>query len=119
MQILTTFRVRERPRDFLPCDLEEVFDVEDVSPSFRRAWVINLRGSDDPANGNGAAGPSDAAGYPAHHRASGVAGGVPIGMSFMARAWQESTLLRFASALEQIANVRRPPRFVELPFVNR
>ena len=90
-----------------------------VAPTFIRAWVIDLRGGDDPLNGNGAAGPSNAAGYPHITVPSGFARGLPIGMSFMARAWEEPKLLRYAHAFEQATQVRRAPRFTELPFVDR
>ena len=35
--------------------------------------------------------------------------GLPIGLSFMGRAWSEPTLIRLAYAFEQITQVRRPP----------
>ncbi len=81
--------------------------------------MVDLRDGDDPMNGNGAAGPSNAAGYPHITVPAGFAGGLPIGISFMARAWQEPTLLRLASGFEQATSARRRPRFVELPFVGR
>jgi amidase len=90
-----------------------------VAPTFIRAWLIDLRDGDDPANGNGAAGPSNAAGYPHITVPAGFAHGLPIGMSFMARAWQEPALLRYAHAFEQATQARRAPRFTELPFVDR
>ncbi len=90
-----------------------------VAPTFLRAWVMDLRGGDDPSNGNGAAGPSNAAGYPHITVPAGFARGLPIGMSFMARAWQEPKLLRYAYAFEHATQARRAPRFVELPFVDR
>ena len=80
---------------------------------------MDLRGGDDPSNGNGAAGPSNAAGYPHITVPAGFARGLPIGMSFMARAWQEPKLLRYAYAFEHATQARRAPRFVELPFVDR
>jgi amidase len=81
-------------------------------PTFRRAWMINLLDGDDPFNGNGAAGPSNAAGYPHITLPGGFLDGLPVGVSFLARAWEEPKLLRFAFALEQALQVRRAPRFL-------
>jgi amidase len=50
---------------------------------------------------------------------AGFAGGMPVGLSFMARAWEEPKLLRLATSFEHARQARRPPRFVELPFVSR
>ena len=90
-----------------------------VAPTFLRAWVVDLRGNDDPENGNGAAGPSNAAGYPHLTVPTGFAQGLPIGMSFMASAWQEPQLLRLGSAFEHATRARRAPGFVDLPYVDR
>lgn len=90
-----------------------------VAPTFLRAWVIDLRGSDDPNNGNGVAGPSNAAGYPNLTVPAGFSGGLPIGISFLARAWQEPRLIRLGSAFEHVRGAWRPPRFVDLPVVDR
>lgn len=81
-------------------------------PTFRRAWMINLLDGDDPLNGNGAAGPSNAAGYPHITLPGGFLDGLPVGVSFMARAWEEPKLLRYASALEHALQARRAPRFL-------
>jgi len=39
----------------------------------------------------------------------GFAFDLPIGISFMGRAWSEGTLIRLASAFEQATRHRRPP----------
>ena len=82
------------------------------SPTFRRPWLINMLDADDPMNGNGAAGPSNAAGYPHITVPAGYADELPIGASFMARAWEEPKLLRYAYAFEQANPVRHAPRFL-------
>ena len=84
-----------------------------VAPTFRRAWEIDLAAGDDPMNGNGAAGPSNAAGYPHITVPAGTVDGIPIGVSLMAGAWEEAKLLRYAFALEQATRARRAPTFRE------
>jgi amidase len=39
----------------------------------------------------------------------GFAFDLPIGISFMGRAWSEGTLIRLASAFEHATGERRPP----------
>jgi amidase len=39
----------------------------------------------------------------------GFAFDLPIGLSFMGRAWSERTLIRLASAFEHATRHRRPP----------
>jgi amidase len=82
-----------------------------LAPTFRRAWEIDLANGDDPANGNGAAGPPNAAGYPHITLPAGFVDGLPVGVSFLARAWEEPKLLRYAYALEQATGARKPPTF--------
>lgn len=84
-----------------------------LAPTFRRPWMIDLLAGDDPKNGNGAAGPSNAAGYPHITLPAGSVGELPIGVSFMARAWEEPKLLKYAYALEQAVAARHPPKFLE------
>jgi amidase len=82
------------------------------APTFRRPWLINLVDGDPPENGNGAAGPSNAAGYPHITVPAGFVGELPIGASFLARAWEEPKLIRYAYAFEQATRLRRPPKFL-------
>ena len=83
------------------------------APTFRRSWLINMLDGDDPENGNGAAGPSNAAGYPHITVPAGFAGKLPVGVSFMARAWEEPKLIRYAYAFEQALQPRRAPKFLD------
>ena len=82
------------------------------APTFRRPWLIDLLDGDDPENGNGAAGPSNAVGYPHITVPAGYADRLPIGASFMARAWEEPKLLKYAYAFEQALHARRAPKFL-------
>jgi amidase len=42
----------------------------------------------------------------------GYTRGLPLGITFMGRAWSEVALLRLAHAFEQASRVRKPPRFL-------
>jgi hypothetical protein len=43
---------------------------------------------------------------------AGYVFGLPVGITFMASAWSEPTLIRIASGFEAAANVQRAPRFL-------
>ena len=42
---------------------------------------------------------------------AGYVCGLPVGISFIGRAWSEPTLIRYAYAFEQATQVRKPPEF--------
>jgi amidase len=83
-----------------------------VAPTGGPAWVIDL------VNGDGgtaaAPGPSTmaaVAGYPHITVPAGFFRGLPVGISFVGRAWSESKLISLAYAYEQVTKRRRPPSF--------
>ncbi len=81
-----------------------------VAPTAGPPWPIDLVNGDP--NPGGSAQPAALAGYPIVSVPAGYAGGLPVGISFIGRAWSEPTLIRLASAFERATQVRRPPRFL-------
>ncbi len=81
-----------------------------VAPTGGPAWPT------DPLNGDhflgASSSPAAIAGYPLITVPAGICGGLPVGLSFMGRAWSEPVLLRLAYAYEQASRARRPPRYL-------
>jgi amidase len=42
----------------------------------------------------------------------GLVGELPVGLSFVARAWEEGKLIRLAYAFEQATRLRRGPKYL-------
>ncbi|MBC7368101.1 MAG: amidase [Undibacterium sp.] len=70
----------------------------------------------DPANGEGGSGSSSSlaavAGYPSVTVPAAHVFGLPIGLSFLGRAWSEPQLLALAADFEAHTHARRPPQFL-------
>ena len=78
-----------------------------VAPSNAPAWRTDYANGDHYVGGNST--PAAVAGYPNVTVPMGFAFDLPIGISFMGRAWSEGTLIRLASAFERTTRHRRPP----------
>lgn len=81
-----------------------------VMPTGRPAWKIDLVNG-DPSGGGASSQPAALAGYPAISVPAGYASGLPVGITFMGRAYSEPVLIRLAYAFEQATRVRRPPSY--------
>ncbi len=79
-----------------------------VAPTGAPAW------HNDPKLGDryvgGSSRPAAVAGYPLISVPAGFADGLPVGITFMGRAWSEPTLIRLAYAFEQKSLARRAPQ---------
>jgi amidase len=81
-----------------------------IAPTNTPAWPTDLINGD--AFLFGSSGFAAVAGYPLVTVTGGFAYGLPVGITFMASAWSEPTLIRLASGFEAAAAVRRRPRFL-------
>jgi amidase len=83
-----------------------------VIPTGAPAWPIDLVNGDGSVPGAASSStPAAVAGYPSITVPVGFVFGLPVGMSFIGRAYSEGLLLRLAYAYEQLAPMRQPPAF--------
>jgi amidase len=82
-----------------------------VAPTQGPAALIDLVNG-DPNGGGSFTSPAACAGYPHVTVPMGFVRGLPVGLSFVGRAWSEATLLKLAYAFEQAAPARRKPSFL-------
>ena len=87
-----------------------------VVPSGGPAWMIDMVNGDAINWDMESTSPAAVAGYPHITVPAGYIFGLPVGISFFAKAWQEPTLIKFAYAFEQATQVRKEPKF--LPTAN-
>ena len=80
-----------------------------VAPSNGPAWLTDFIRGDN--SGGGFSQPAAVAGYPHVTVPAGHVAGLPIGISFVAGAWAEPTLIALAYAFEQATKHRRSPTF--------
>ena len=81
-----------------------------VAPTQGPVWLIDLVNGD--AGGyQSFTSPAAVAGYPHVTVPMGFVQGLPVGLSFVGRAWSEPVLLKLAYAFEQATKARKPPTF--------
>ena len=88
-----------------------------MAPTGAPAWVI------DPVSGDhfvgGSSTPAAVSGYPSLSLPMGEVFGLPVGLSFIGRAWSEPVLVKLAYAFEQATRHRRAPRFLPTAVLAR
>lgn len=85
-----------------------------VMPTTSPAWSIDLVDGDHFLGASSQ--PAAMAGYPAINVPAGFSFDLPVGLTFMGRAFSEPTLIKLAFAYEQGTKARRAPQF--LPTVS-
>jgi amidase len=80
-----------------------------IAPSNGPAWMI------DPVNGDsfgiGSSSLAAVSGYPSITVPAGFVSGLPIGLSFIGKAWNEKQLIEIAYAFEETTKIRHAPEF--------
>lgn len=81
-------------------------------PATGPSWCI------DPVNGDfwtgyGSYGPAALAGYPSLTVPMGFVSEIPVGLSFLGRAYDEGKLITIGYAYEQVSKKRRAPKFIK------
>ncbi|MBK9926233.1 MAG: amidase [Anaerolineales bacterium] len=87
-----------------------------IVPSGGPAWVIDLANGDAINWDMESTSPAAVAGYPHITVPAGFVFGLPVGISFFGKAWQDAELIKYAYAFEQATQYRRQPRY--LPTAN-
>jgi amidase len=78
-----------------------------ISPTNGPAWLIDHINGD--SFGIGSSSLAAISGYPSITVPAGFVSGLPIGLSFISKPWNEKQLIEIAYAFEQTSGVRKPP----------
>jgi amidase len=81
-----------------------------MAPTGGPAWLTDWVCGDHSSGGSSS--PAAVSGYPAITVPAGFISSLPVGVTFFGRAYSEPTLIKIAFAFEQVAKVRRPPKFL-------
>ena len=81
-----------------------------VAPTGGPAWLIDLVNGDHFLGASST--PAAVAGYPSITVPAGYSFSLPVGITFIGKAWDEGTLIRLAYAFEQATKHRARPRFL-------
>jgi amidase len=84
-----------------------------IVPSGGPAWMIDLANGDAINWDMESTSPAAVAGYPHITVPMGYIFGLPVGLSFFSKAWQEPTLIKLAYAFEQATKTRVEPKFLK------
>ena len=82
-----------------------------IAPTTGPSWTSDAADGDH-VEGEGATSLAAVAGYPHLTVPMGYVKELPVGLSFIAGAWQEIRLLRLGAAFEAATHARHDPRFI-------
>jgi amidase len=82
-----------------------------VTISYGPAWIADTVWGDQYEGPSGSTDPAAIAGYPHLTVPMGAVRGLPVGLSFIGKAYAEQTLLNAGYAYEQAADIRQKPDF--------
>lgn len=80
-----------------------------IAPTGGPPWLTDFANGDDHEFGSST--PAAVAGYPSITVPAGYVSGLPVGLSFIGRAWSEPQLIGYAHSFEQATKARRGPEF--------
>ena len=97
-------------RDGIDAVLDEYELDALIAPTGGPAWLTNYETGDKGHIGSSS--PAARVGYPLITVPAGFVGALPVGLTFMGRAFSEPTLIRLAYGFERATKARRAPQFL-------